>query len=83
MAAHWPGASGPFAKPMNEIPKVVFPDSLAPADWGETSGKRGLGDSGGHLPPLEMARSSCHSELVGRGIPRWGATPAAGWRRPT
>jgi dihydrofolate reductase len=24
MAAHWPGASGPFAKPMNQIPKGVF-----------------------------------------------------------
>jgi dihydrofolate reductase len=36
-AAHWPGASGPFAKPMNEIPKVVFSDSLASADWGETT----------------------------------------------
>lgn len=28
---------GPFAKPMNEIPKVVFSDSLASADWGETT----------------------------------------------
>jgi hypothetical protein len=37
MAAHWPGASGPFAKPMNEIPKVVFSDSLASADRGETT----------------------------------------------
>jgi dihydrofolate reductase len=37
MAAHWPGASGPFAKPMNEVPKVVFSDSLASADWGETT----------------------------------------------
>jgi dihydrofolate reductase len=37
MAAHWPGASGPFATPMNEIPKVVFSDSLASADWGETT----------------------------------------------
>jgi len=37
MAAHWPGASGPFAKPMNEIPKVVFSDSLASADWEETT----------------------------------------------
>jgi hypothetical protein len=37
MAAHWPGDSGPFAKPMNEIPKVVFSDSLASADWGETT----------------------------------------------
>jgi dihydrofolate reductase len=37
MAAHWPGASGPFAKPMNQIPKGVFSDSLASADWGETT----------------------------------------------
>ena len=36
-AGYWPGASGPFAKPMNEIPKVVFSDSLASADWGETT----------------------------------------------
>jgi dihydrofolate reductase len=33
MAAHWPTASGPLAKPMNEIPKVVFSNSLASADW--------------------------------------------------
>ena len=36
-APYWPGASGPFAKAMNEIPKVVFSDSLASADWGETT----------------------------------------------
>ena len=36
-AGYWPTASGPFAKPMNEIPKVVFSDSLASADWGETT----------------------------------------------
>jgi dihydrofolate reductase len=36
-ATYWPGASGPFAKPMNEIPKVVFSDSLTSADWGETT----------------------------------------------
>ena len=36
-AGYWPGASGPFAKPMNEIPKVVFSNSLASADWGETT----------------------------------------------
>ena len=35
-ASYWPGASGPFAKAMNEIPKVVFSNSLASADWGET-----------------------------------------------
>jgi hypothetical protein len=29
----WPGASGPFAAPMNEIPKVVFSNSLNSADW--------------------------------------------------
>jgi dihydrofolate reductase len=36
-AGYWPGASGPFAKPMNEIPKVVFSNSLASAGWGETT----------------------------------------------
>ena len=36
-ASYWPGAAGPFAKPMNEIPKVVFSDSLQSADWGETT----------------------------------------------
>jgi dihydrofolate reductase len=36
LASFWPGASGPFAKPMNEIPKVVFSNSLTSADWGET-----------------------------------------------
>jgi dihydrofolate reductase len=35
-AGYWPGASGPFAKAMNEIPKVVFSNSLASAAWGET-----------------------------------------------
>jgi len=35
-ARYWPGASGPFAKAMNEIPKVVFSNSLTSADWGET-----------------------------------------------
>lgn len=34
LAAYWPSASGPFAKPMNEIPKVVFSNSLTSADWG-------------------------------------------------
>jgi dihydrofolate reductase len=33
----WPGAAGPFARAMNEIPKVVFSDSLTSADWGETT----------------------------------------------
>ena len=36
-AGYWPGASGPLAGPMNEIPKVVFSASLASADWGETT----------------------------------------------
>lgn len=35
-ADYWPGASGPFAEAMNEIPKVVFSNSLASVDWGET-----------------------------------------------
>ena len=33
----WPEASGPFAAPMNEIPKIVFSNSTTSADWGETT----------------------------------------------
>ena len=36
-AGFWPGAAGPFAKPMNQIPKVVFSGSLTSADWPETT----------------------------------------------
>ena len=36
-ATYWPGASGPIAKAMNEIPKIVFSNSLASADWDETT----------------------------------------------
>ena len=36
MSVVWRRASVPFAKPMNEIPKVVFSDSLMSAGWGET-----------------------------------------------
>ncbi|HEX4221601.1 MAG TPA: dihydrofolate reductase family protein [Pseudonocardiaceae bacterium] len=36
-AGYWPSASGPFAKPMNEIPKIVFSNSLTTADWDETT----------------------------------------------
>jgi dihydrofolate reductase len=40
-AGFWPDASGPFAAPMNEIPKVVFSDSLASAEWGPATIARG------------------------------------------
>src|SRR6266404_4871989 len=36
-AGFWPSAPGPFAKPMNDILKVVFSDSLQSADWTETT----------------------------------------------
>ena len=36
-ATYWPGASGPIAEAMNEIPKVVFSSSLASADWPHTT----------------------------------------------
>jgi dihydrofolate reductase len=54
-AAFWPGASGPFAKPMNEIPKVVFSNSLASADWGETT--IATGDLAAAITRLKHERS--------------------------
>lgn len=35
-ADYWPTAPGPFAAPMNDIPKVVFSATLTSAGWGET-----------------------------------------------
>ena len=55
MAAHWPGDSGPFARPMNEIPKVVFSDSLTSADWGETT--IATGDLAAAVMRLKQERS--------------------------
>ena len=54
-ATFWPGASGPFAEPMNEIPKVVFSDSLASADWGETT--IATGDVAAAVTRLKQERS--------------------------
>jgi dihydrofolate reductase len=36
-ATFLPSASGPFAKPMNEIPKVVFSNTLTSADWADAT----------------------------------------------
>ncbi|MFI6316604.1 dihydrofolate reductase family protein [Nonomuraea sp. NPDC050556] len=36
-AAFYPTAPGPLAKPMNEIPKIVFSNSLTSGDWDETT----------------------------------------------
>lgn len=55
MAGYWPGASGPFAKPMNDIPKVVFSNSLASADWAETT--IAAGDLADAIKQLKQERS--------------------------
>ena len=54
-ADFWPSASGPFAKPMNEIPKVVFSNSLASADWDETT--IATGDLAAGITRLKQERS--------------------------
>lgn len=33
MAAHWPYSSDEYAAPMNDLPKVVFSNTLQDADW--------------------------------------------------
>ena len=54
-AGFWPGASGPFAEPMNEIPKVVFSNSLTTADWAET--EIAAGDLAESVTRLKQERS--------------------------
>jgi dihydrofolate reductase len=41
MASVWPTSDSDFARPMNEIPKVVFSRTLERADWHETRIARG------------------------------------------
>jgi dihydrofolate reductase len=41
MAADWPTSTSEYARPMNEIPKVVFSRTLERADWPETRIARG------------------------------------------
>jgi dihydrofolate reductase len=41
MAATWPTSKSEYARPMNEIPKVVFSRTLQHADWPETRIARG------------------------------------------
>jgi dihydrofolate reductase len=36
MAAYWPTSTHAYAAPMNEIPKVVFSNTLGRADWPES-----------------------------------------------
>ena len=36
MSSFWPTSTSEFARPMNEIPKVVFSRTLERADWPET-----------------------------------------------
>jgi dihydrofolate reductase len=41
MASFWPTSTSDYARPMNEIPKVVFSKTLQHADWPETRIARG------------------------------------------
>ncbi|MFI6604184.1 dihydrofolate reductase family protein [Nonomuraea sp. NPDC050536] len=55
LAAYYPNDSGPFAKPMNDIPKVVFSNSLTSADWDETT--IAAGDLAESISRLKQERS--------------------------
>ena len=41
MAGFWPTSTHPYAAPMNEIPKIVFSNTLERGDWGDTQIVRG------------------------------------------
>jgi dihydrofolate reductase len=41
MAGYWPTSTGPYAAPMNDIPKVVFSKTLDQGSWPTTRIARG------------------------------------------
>ena len=50
MASAWPTATGEYAGPMNDIPKVVFSTTLSEATWPESTIARG--DLAGEIAAL-------------------------------
>ncbi len=54
-ADFWPRQSGPIAAAMNEIPKLVFSESLTSADWPETT--IATGDPADAVARLKQERS--------------------------
>jgi dihydrofolate reductase len=54
-AAYWPGASRAVRQADQRDPKVVFSDSLASADWGETT--IATGDLAAAITRLKQVRS--------------------------
>jgi dihydrofolate reductase len=41
MSGYWPSSTHAYAAPMNEIPKIVFSNTLERADWGDAQIVRG------------------------------------------
>ena len=54
MAGFWPTSTDDYAAPMNEIPKVVFSNSLTAADWADTT--IAAGDLATAVKRLKQAR---------------------------
>ncbi len=67
MASYWPGAAGPMAEAMNDIPKVVFSSSLEAADWSETT--IAAGDLAAAVTRLKQERGDGY--LLAHGGPRF------------
>ena len=71
MAGHWPNDTGPFAKPMNTLPKIVFSNSLTSADWDDTTVVRGDLADAVRASSRSATTATC-SPTAGRGSPgRW------------
>jgi dihydrofolate reductase len=67
MAAHWPGSDSEYAAPMNDIPKVVFSNTLQTADWPESR------IAGGDL--VDEYRLNIQPAALGAGMPIFSEMP--------
>lgn len=76
MASAWPNSSHAYAAPMNEIPTVVFSQTLERADWPDSKIVRG--DFGEGVAGLKRAaradvideyRLTTHPIAIGKGLP--------------
>ena len=62
MAARWPNSDSPLAAPMNEIPKLVFSNTLRSPDWPEKSL-----ESGDPAQEIARLREDAGKDILARG----------------
>jgi dihydrofolate reductase len=79
MAGFWPASDDEYAKPMNDIPKVVFSRTLTRADWPQST--IASGDLADEISALKREPGK---DLIAWGVPpSRSRLPGSAWSTST